>query len=257
MTRLAAPICSLLPLWLLFQAAPAWAQPSATVPGAPESYAGHAVPPLPFEMDTPMPSLPPPQEVGAEEPLPPGGGHLIQRPGYDALIADDGRLLFDSRFLRNGLGLDPLYGPSASATFDIGDSLINIFRPGNAQDPYLSDKLDLLHETFSQRVHLREKHSELMMDRALAGLPGYLEAIWEQEQWSLQTRRRILFALWDECAENGEFAIREGGAEARKSIEAFLRKHATADGTSAYSAEELSALNQIRSSKAEFAPVQR
>jgi hypothetical protein len=232
------------------------AQPSLTpAAGPPGSHSPYqAVPPLPYTLQSPMPSLPPPQEMGAEEPLPPGAGHVMQRPGYNAMIHDDGRLIFDAQFLRTGLNNDPMIGPRYAGTFDIGDILTNLFVDGPGFDPYVSDKLELLHETFAQRVELRSAHNELIMDRALSALPEYLSAVWNEPSWDLPTRRRILFALWDECAEDGSELTREGGEAARKSIMSFIERTLPAGSAEGYSNKELSALNQIRSSYVAFAP---
>lgn len=231
------------------------AQPSLATPAGPRTYpAQHAVPPLPYTLRSPLPSLPPPGELGSEEPLPTTAGQFIQRPGYDALIHDDGRLIFDARFLRSGLNNDPVNGPRFGGSFDLGDILTNLFGSGAGLGPYANDKLELLHETFAQRAHLREEHNELTMDRAFNALPDYLSAVWDEPSWDMPTKRRILFALWDECAEEGNELTRMGGEAARQSIAAFIQRKLPADSAAGYSRAELSALNQIRSSRVAFAP---
>jgi hypothetical protein len=190
--------------------------------------------------------------MGAEEPLPPGAGHVIVRPGYEALMHDDGRLIFDSSFLRSGFNNDPTTGPRFSGSFDI----TNLFKGSNF-DPYISDKLELLHDTFAQRVELREAHDDLVMDRALAALPEYLDAVWNEPGWDAATKRRILFALWDECAEEGDEFTRGGGEEARQAIASFIRRALPAGSPEGYSSSELSALNQVRTSRVLFAPHQK
>lgn len=230
---------------------PGLAQPQPATP--PGSY--HAIPPLPFS-ESPMPTLPPPQKMGAEEPLPPGAGHVMQRPGYDALMHDDGRLIFDARFLRSGLSSDPMTGPRHTATFDVGDILTSLFADGPGFDPYVSDKLELMHDTFAQRVELRQAHKELVMDRALSALPAYLNAVWNEPSWDIATKRRILFALWDECAEGGDELVRSGGEEARQTITSFIRSTLPAGSPEAYTPEELSAFNQVRGSQIFFTPHQ-
>jgi hypothetical protein len=230
------------------------AQPAPTIAhsgGPPGTYSAseyHAVPPLPYRLVSPMQSLPPPQALGAEKPLPPIAGRVIERPGYDALIHDDGRLLMDTRFLRTGLGSDPGGRSSGPwATFDLTDLL-------SPQDPYRGDKLSLLHETFAQRAHLREKHNELVMDRALAALPRYLDEIWHNENWDLATRRHVLFALWDECIEQGSELEQQGGAAARRQIEDYIRAVLPPGSRGAFRDEEITAFNQTRTSLATFAP---
>jgi hypothetical protein len=199
-----------------------------------------------------MPSLPPPQKAGAEEPLPQPAGHVIQRPGYVAEINEDGRLIFDSDFLRTGLDTDPVMGPRLAATFDLGDMLSSILSNGQSLDPYVSDKLDLLHDTFAQRVALREANDALVMDRAIANLPDYLLAVWNEPNWDHRTKRRVLFALWDECAEQGNDTLREGGKRARQAIERFIATVLPEGSPHGYNPTELAALNHIRTSQARF-----
>ena len=233
----------------------ALAQPGLNSPGGPSSHAPqHAVPPMPYSMQSPMPSLPPPLAMSAEEPLPPAAGSIIQRPGYDAHILDDGRLVINERFLRTGLRNDPTTGPRLGATFDVGDTLIHLFTDNPGLDPYLSDKLDLLHETFAQRVELRRKYNEQTMDRALDALPQYLSAVWDAPGWDLPTKRRILFALWDECAEDGSALVVDGGHAARETITAFIGQRLPEGSQQGYTDEELSGFNQIRTSRLAFAP---
>lgn len=193
-----------------------------------------------------MPSLPPPLSLGAEEPLPLTAGSRITRPGYDARILDDGSLVINERFLRR----DGFLG----ATFDVGDTLIHLFTDNPGLDPYLSDKLDLLHETFAERVELRRKYNEQTMDRALDALPQYLSAVWDAPGWDLPTKRRILFALWDECAEDGSALVVDGGHAARETITAFIGQRLPEGSQQGYTDEELSGFNQIRTSRLAFAP---
>jgi hypothetical protein len=233
----------------------ALAQPGLNSPGGPSSHAPqHAVPPMPYSMQSPMPSLPPPLAMGSEEPLPPTAGSLIQRPGYDAHILEDGRLAIDDRFLRTGLSNDPITGPRAGASFDVGDTLMRLFTDKPGLDPYLSDKLDLLHETFAQRVELRREYNKQTMGRALDALPQYLSAVWDAPGWDLPTKRRILFALWDECAEDGDAQIVDGGHAARNTITTFIGQWLPEGSEHGYTNDELSGFNQMRTSRLAFAP---
>lgn len=230
------------------------AQPSNLLGGPANHAPQHAVAPLPFQLTTPMPSLPPPASIGGEKPLDRSAGHLIKRPGYDALIHDDGRLIFNDRFLRTHSSLDPAVGARATLTFDLGDIVTRLLADDAVGDPYFSDKLALLDETFAQRIELREQHNDLIMDRALSDLPQYLTAIWQEESFPLKTRRRLLFALWDECAEGGNEYTRKGGKAARKIIDTFIRLNLPANSPDAFTADELDALNLIRNSVVDFAP---
>lgn len=233
----------------------AYAQPGLTAPGSPGTHAPqHAVPPLPYTLESPMPSLPPPQAMGSEEPLPMAAGRVMQRPGYDAQILNNGRLVFDARFLRTGLTNDPTTGPRYGGSFDIGDILTSVFTDNPGLDPYLNDKLDLLHSTFAMRVELRREYEELSMDRAIAALPSYLGAVWDEPSWDLPTKRRILFALWDECAEDGDELLVDGGTAARQTIASFISHYIPEGSDDGYTDDEIARFNKIRTSRVAFAP---
>jgi len=237
----------LTPLLALFaMTAVAEAQPSVMVPGAPNSYPyNQALPPLPFIANSPMPSLPPPT---AEE-VPPdpsfGSGRTVSRPGFSGRIHNDGRLIFDSNVLSTGLSSDPTTGPRAFGVFDLTDLL-------GKGDAYAWQKLELMEETFERRAALSEHHRARVSKRAIRALPGYLSAVWEQE-WDAQTRRQLLFALWDECAEGGA-ANAEEGAQAREIILAFIAQELPSYSREGFSQQEIDAFNAMRTSAAEFAP---
>jgi hypothetical protein len=101
---------------------------------------------------------------------------------------------------------------------------------------------------------MKRHHDELLMDRALSNLPTYLDSIWSEESWDARTRRRILFALWDECAEGGSASLRAGGARARRIIEGFIRSRLPTGSPQGYTEAELIAFNHGRTSMQEFAP---
>ncbi len=222
------------------------AQPSTVTPGAPDSYpANLALPPLPGATHSPMTSLPPPQSKEAETPNSSGFGSSLQRPGYEAFIRLDGSLVFDSKFLDTSLTSDPTVGPRYGGSFDLTDLF-------GQEDPYLQEKLALLEETFEYRTTLRKQHTGRTLDRALANLPAYLTAVWQQESWDLVTRRRLLFALWDECAEDGANA--RGGQDARRHIELFIAHSLPKHSPQGFTDEELHTLNAARTSHSEFVP---
>lgn len=225
----------------------AQAQPSMTQPGDPNSYPHTlALPPLPIATGSPFTSLPPPT---AEEPAPEpslGVGRPLHRPGFSAIIQSDGRIIFDSRFLATGLSSDPTVGPRIWGSFDLTDLF-------GRDDPYAWEKLALLEETFEQRAEVSKQHRKTLRERSIAALPQYLKAVWTQEDWNPSIRRRLLFALWDECAE-GSAPNAEAGAQARYLIEEFIAMHLPAGGPDGYTIEEVRAFNAARTSAEEFAP---
>jgi hypothetical protein len=76
-----------------------------------------------------------------------------------------------------------------------------------------------------------------------------LAAVWRRSALSETARRRLLFLLWDECAEDDD-----AGARARATIEAWIRAQLPHGSVSAFDDAELSALNRARTSHAPFQP---
>jgi hypothetical protein len=64
----------------------------------------------------------------------------------------------------------------------------------------------------------------------------------------------VLFALWDEAAEDGNEFLRAGGAEARRLIEEFIAYRLPPGSREGFRAHELVRLNRIRHSRQSFAP---
>lgn len=242
---------------LVLLTGPVWAQPGRDVeltskrvptsapPGQHSPY--HAVSALPYDLSAPLQSLPPPLRSELGNPPPNGTGGVIGQPDYNAQILEDGRIVFDSRLLDTGVSSSSTVGPRLFGVFDLTDMLA-------PQDPYISAKLALLHRTFAQRVAMREEHNVRVMDRALAALPAYLQEIWQHQAWDPATKRHILFALWDECAEGGDELLASGGSAARLQIEEFIQAQLPAGTANAYSKHELRAFNRARTSLATFAP---
>jgi hypothetical protein len=88
--------------------------------------------------------------------------------------------------------------------------------------------------------------------RALRALPAVLEALWSERARPAAERRRLLFALWDECDEGSDPAA--PASAARAVVLAFIARTLPAGSPDAYAPAELAALNQIRQSQARFEP---
>jgi hypothetical protein len=232
-------------LALAFGAAPAFAQPGVHPPQ-------HAVPPAPQVFPSPMPSLPPPVPVApGERPrhLGPGGGFVIHRAGFRAWVDVDGTIHFGGVF-GGHLGVDPVHGARAGYTFDLNVSLLNWL----GEDPHLAEKLAVMDATREVRMEMRAERDATIMERALHDLPRYLGAVWAQAEWAASDRRRILFLLWDEAAEDGNEFLRESGDQARAIIEHFIATRLPPGNPEAYTEEELAVFNSGRSSRRRFDP---
>lgn len=207
----------------------------------------HPIPPAP-SLATPVVTLPPP--AANEHPPPARRGE--QHIAFTAHIAPDGRVAFDDDELYfygyGTAGGIPM--PGLGAGFDITDIIMR--RLG--VDPYQYEKARYMERTFERRAEMRRHYGRVLMARALSDLPRYLDALWQQPGWSYRLRRRVLFELWDECAERGSEELIAGGRDARAIIEGFIRQAIPAGSPCAYTADELSALNAERQSEAVFAP---
>lgn len=220
------------------QAALAQAPGQVGVGGSPY----HAVPPLPQVYPSPLPTLPPPARAGES-----GGqiGVVINQGGFSAVLGEDGSIDFVDHDLGGGA-----MGLLAFLTFDVTDGLMR----SADEDPYLMQKLRIMDATREERMAVRRHHDRVVMRRALDDLPVYLEAVWQQTAWSPAIRRRLLFALWDEAAEEGSELLVAGGAEARATIERFIARRIPPGHRHAFTARELAELNRIRTSRHAFDP---
>ncbi len=173
------------------------------------------------------------------------GGYRIERLTFDARVRRDGSVTIEDKSpstALNGIGI--------STTFDITDMIMRAI--GN--DPYAYEKLKLLDETREARAEMARADRGVRLHDALARLPRDLGRIWAYTAWSEAERRRILFRLWDEVAEDGDDELLHAGAQVRATIAAFIRRNLPAEGPSAYTAEELERLNGTRQSRARFDP---
>ena len=202
----------------------------------------HAVPALPEVYPSPLPSLPPPSRAGET-----GGqiGVVLNQGGFSAVLGADGSIVFVDHSFGGGATL-----LLAWVSFDVTDAVMR----SADQDPYLMQKIRIMDATRGERMAVRERHDRVVMRRALDDLPVYLEAVWQQTAWTPAIRRRILFALWDEAAEEGNELLVAGGAEARATIERFIAHRIPPGHRHAFTGGELTELNRVRTSRHTFAP---
>ncbi|MBT8492134.1 MAG: hypothetical protein KJO07_03660 [Deltaproteobacteria bacterium] len=124
------------------------------------------------------------------------------------------------------------------------------------RDRYSLQVRRALESTFEGRAEMANQYRAAAMEFALGDLPRYLRGVW-LSPWPVETRKRVLFALWDECAERGRKDVINGGSKARYIIEAFIRWQLPQDSRHAFTAGELAVLNRGRSSEARFEPYRR
>lgn len=222
------------------------AQPPALTPSTGHLPIHHAVPPAPELFPTPLPGLPPPSR---NAPVEATIGFRLIATTFTAHVGPDGAIDFGEGRAGFWAGGDPVTGLAALIQFD-GDAWA-----GN--DPYVAEKLKVMEATREERWEMRRAHDVMVMQRALDDLPRYLDAVWSRPGWSASTRRQLLFALWDEAAEDGSELLRQGGAEARRIIEEYVAWRLPPRSRHAFGGAELTRLNRTRQSRRVFAPYDR
>lgn len=217
----------------------------------------HAEPPLSQVLPEALAAPPSPVESGALGETPSrelvdnlDGSYSYDETGFSAHVDAEGRVtLRDKPSIRAKLIITPLFLVVAG-TFDATDMLMRWL----GQDPYRYQKMMFLERTFEERARMRARHTRVTMERAIRELPAYLDRIWTYDRWPPELRRRVLFALWDECAEDGNSLMVAGGAHARAVIEAYIRSNLGPGSPGAFDREEMARLNEMRTSRARFAP---
>jgi hypothetical protein len=217
----------------------------------------HAAPPLSEILPEALSPPPSPVEKGNDAERPKrdlvhntDGTFTYEERTFTARVDGEGRVAFnDKPSIQAHVLISPLF-IAAYGTFDATDILMRWL----GEDPYQYQKAKFLERTFEERARMRKRHTRRTMERALHELPDYLADVWRYEEWSIDLRKRVLFALWDECAEDGNPLMVRGGAEARAIIEGFVRAHLGPDSPHAFRADELVRLNALRTSQARFAP---
>jgi hypothetical protein len=216
----------------------------------------HAEPPLEESVEGALPPPPSPVERGERGPdnrtgpADDDGGYTYEATGFEARIGADGRVRFHDRSSIRGEGIVTPFFLFVVGSIDVTDMIMR--RLG--QDPYGYEKRAFLESTFEQRARMRMRFDERTMETALVALPSYLGRVWRYQPWDAALRKRVLFALWDECAEDGNPLMREGGAQARRIIEEFMRSELPEGSPAGFTAAEIAALNRRRTSERAFAP---
>jgi hypothetical protein len=165
--------------------------------------------------------------------------YLYKGPQFSARILPDGSVSFDDKTFRDFNG--------TSGSFDITDMIMR----GKKEDPYRHEKQAFLASTEGLRAQLQKKARAERLRGSLAMLPSHLEGIWFDRRLPAKRRRQLLFELWRDVAD-GDSDEGKAGAEARKIVESFVRKHLPEGSEDAYTEDELATLN--RGHKDRFAP---
>jgi hypothetical protein len=171
---------------------------------------------------------------------------------FRARIMDDGRIVFQdndpvrARLVRwRGIPMPLIVGE-----FDLTEAAMQA--KGDTLYPYQKHKL--MEETRAQReVLAKEARSKNLMESRL-GFREYLENLWNDKSIPLPERKRLLFALWDECATKGSKEVVATALSIRAIITNFVQTRLPTSSPHAYTASELEVLNDSRKSKQKFEP---
>jgi hypothetical protein len=137
-----------------------------------------------------------------------------------------------------------------SGGFDVTDALMRLA----GDDPYAARKREMLEKTFDERVQIGTAYRADQLEKSDQTMLTHLDKLWARTDLGVAKKRRLIFELWDECAETGGSQLVAGGTKARAALVRFIRVHLPADSDDAYSADELRRLNGKRRSTATFEP---
>ncbi len=213
---------------------------------------------------------------GTSELRPDGArGHVTEKRAFTARTAPDGTVTFDDRHVRFGppprsaeeieaasgpkqtwvdepgsvTGGMGVLAPQGQVEFDATDEIMR----ANGMDPYLRQKLAFMDRTRDERFQIAAAWRSESLREALHRMPGELDRLW-RAGGDPAARRRLLFQLWDECAETGSPQVVATARAVRGTVLAFIRRRLPRGSRHGYGDQELAALNRSRTSRERFAP---
>ncbi len=196
---------------------------------------------------TPVPGA----RIGARAPgLPEGvrsngdGTYAYAQHGFSAVIERDGTVVFDD---------DIPIGAFAGAlvSFDVTEAVMLL----HGDDPFLADKLHFLKRTGSLRAQMCAEAQKDSLDVAVRSLRRDLARIFADPSRTLSQKKKLLFDLWDQCAENDANPnVAKAAAMARATVLGFIREKLPARSEDRYQEEEIAELNRGRISRELFRP---
>jgi hypothetical protein len=181
--------------------------------------------------------------------------------GFTATVRPDGGVDFRNRVVAFKVGSMPAVATDGEefVTLDIEHDAMAIIQIARGRDPSPRAKAILLAATADTRLEIAEDYQHQRMIEELGRLTEQLDAIWTGRR-SLAERKRLLFALWDECEEldprdsDIDETRRELGHAARQKILRYIAQVAPAGSPEAFTETELAQVNARRVSRRKFAP---
>jgi hypothetical protein len=181
-------------------------------------------------------------ELNNRELKPDGTGTKSEHETFRIKVAADGTAKIQDKANLQRKGI-------LSGTFDVSDAMMR--RKGI--DPYASYKLKVLDETRDERVAIGKRYRSQQLGRSKQLVQANLDRLWATTT-DASARKRGLFELWDDCAEEGPTELVAGGAAARAHVVGFIRSRLPAASSDAFTPVEIERFNKLRKSKAAFAP---
>jgi len=180
--------------------------------------------------------------------------HLQAEPGQcgswgDPLCDDQEAPESEKATRKRGIGAGAVALFGLSGKFDVTSMLMKKLGVGDA---YSSRKLKALDDTRLERAERGAKYKQQQLDHSALLMQDNLERVWAGTQ-NVDERKAVLFELWDECAE-GEGPIGEAGERARKMVIGWIRAKLPEGKAGGFTAAEITALDQHRTSHQPFAP---
>jgi hypothetical protein len=138
---------------------------------------------------------------------------------------------------------------SVGGSFDLTDSIMR----QSGEEPYSARKMAFLDRTRGERMQIAARENSQRLRESLHRTRADLEQLW-RGRGSAAHKRRLLFLLWDECAESGSDEVVHAARAVRGQIVAFVRRHLPAGSQLGYTQAELARHNARRTSRERFDP---
>jgi hypothetical protein len=202
----------------------------------------------------------------------------FHRPGFNADIGPDGKVRFRLKppSADDGAPMHPQgsYGDRVMGAFDgLGPRIRGGWVPGGSggslgsggdvtelvmrakgEDPYYAQKIQFLDQTRNWRLDLKKRAFQWRAKKYLLSLPSRLRRIWNDEQLTIDNKKRRFFELWDECLEPDGSKRGRLAQRARSIIIDFIKEHLPVSGPHAYTRKQLQEFRKRREGKRPFDP---
>lgn len=192
----------------------------------------------------------PPPDLHAER----DGRYTFRNNRFHATVLPNGDVEFrDIRVGASGPDVryeeDPEFGGQIVVSlFTLRFDITEEWMRANGQDPLRTERAWFMRETEALRDRLHADAERGYNRDSMRELMQRLDAIASDTRLSLRRKHELVFETWDDCA------IDAVGAGARGRIVAFVRERFAAGTVSAFTVDELVALNARRTSQEEFDP---